>query len=160
VAWIDPNVEQRVRDELAICESMGHQQGARNALSALALLFAGNQEMVRAFVDEIQRREDPSNEEPINAYVAEPLALDAFVRGDRTAAEQVRAYAQKRIQPRGRIWIPTEILLSNLGAPLPADGVKAQWLEPYSTVEERWLELATQIRLRAIGRDDAQKAQH
>ena len=146
--WIDCGLEAAAQQALADCTASAHGAGQRSALCALALLRAGQQEAVEELVAKIHALDTLFGVD-ISPRVAEPLALDAFVRSDVAAAERVRDYIARRSGPRGRTWIPTEILLDAIGRPASDNPIPTRWLEPSYVVHDRWLTLAESIRTRS-----------
>jgi hypothetical protein len=65
-------------------------------------------------------------------------AVDAYVRRDRALAGVLKTeIEQGKVSSRNCTWIPIEIILDYLGAPLAP--VVTQWLEPYEDVRRRWV---------------------
>jgi len=83
---------------------------------------------------------------------AELLALRAFyTRTKRDIGRAIQALALLGDRyVRGHDYIFTEILLEELGAPMPAPEVR-QWLIPYSEVKENWLRIAEDLVARVRG---------
>ena len=125
--WFDRSITDDVQLELDRSEEAGNDVAVKAALAALGNLAAGNQPAVWEITERVVRAM-ANDEVPQTARVAEPRALDAFVRRDLTAAAEVHAYAMAMSVPRDVVWIPTEILLEDMGcllytSPSPRDGL-------------------------------------
>jgi hypothetical protein len=90
------------------------------------------------------------------SLLGELLALRAFLsKDDHDIEAAVRAVPHRAI--RSSTFLLTEILLDDLGSPLPPTGQPEEWLIPYDEVRQNWLELATGVldRARTIGQIEA-----
>lgn len=146
-SWVDRGILDDVHRELEVYEEVGNTVAEREALAALANLFAGDQERVLSITEELLAREGRSNDSTVSSCVSEPRALDAFVRSDAAAAEQVHSYLMTDLSRRTAAWIPTECLLDSMGFQLPELARPSQWVVPYELVRRRWVDLASAIRI-------------
>lgn len=144
-AWIDQIVLEDVVREIELSEEAGNDTALKASLTAFANLHAGYPSVVYETTERLARMTS-HDEVPQSTRVAEPRALDAFVRGDRASAEALHAYVAAITVQRDAVWIPTEILLEDMGFPVPPNPNRPQWLEPYDVVQARWLGHARRIR--------------
>lgn len=137
---------RRARTMLDTALRVGHRTAQALALGVLAEInlfdAAGFTEAVEGLehLSQIRGR-------PYRSWV-EALALRAWSLSDEDLAQQAQVLAD-RLDYRSASWIPTEILLEDLGHPLGP--VSTQWLEPYEDVSRRWLAIFDQVVHRARG---------
>jgi len=78
------------------------------------------------------------------ALLCELLALKAFLTGDHADVEEARDCVPPFSIRRSSL-IFTEVLLDELGSPLPPNNPPEEWLIPYADVRRNWLTLAAGV---------------
>lgn len=135
-----------IAERLEVTRRVGHRSAERDLLRTLGYFHLCDDESMADIMRQLEILRRGRHESPAEA---ELLTLRAMATGRMELAEQARDLAEL-LPFRAASWIPTEVLLEQLGIELPP--VDTEWVDSYDLVANRWQAIGAGIVERAKAR--------
>ncbi|HEX8304012.1 MAG TPA: hypothetical protein VF612_03970 [Jatrophihabitans sp.] len=132
--------EADIQEVYDIAVRVGHDGARADSLGVLAETHLFDEDVFSACMAELAELSGRRHQ-PYRAQ-GQALALRAWAAQDDDTAREAH-HLTLLVPFRTSTWTPVEILLEEIGHPVPM--AVAQWLEPYEVVRARWLDLLGRI---------------